>query len=184
MRFMFNERKATQAAAKLISLHGNRLNKMVLLKLLYLADRTSLLECGQPITGDRMVSMPHGTVLSMVLDCMNAGGVMEGSAWSAAISPPTGYDVLLVSDPGDDELSPFEIEVINRINRTYGHMNWWQLRELTHRLPEYHDPDGSSVPIAPEEILRAEGKSPEEIERLSQAAEELWFIDRLRERVS
>lgn len=184
MRFKFNEKKAAQAAAHLIRRHGGRMNYTVLVKLLYLADRTALVECGQPITGDRMVSMPHGTVLSMVLDCINVGGQLPDSAWATAVSPPEGYDVRLVADPGADELSAYETEVIDRIDRAYGRMNWWQLRQLTHGLPEWRDPEGSSLPIAPEEILRAEGKSPEEIERISQDAEELWFIDRLRERAS
>jgi uncharacterized phage-associated protein len=81
-------------------------------------------------------------------------------------------------------LSRFEIELLNQINERYGHLNWWQLRQLTHELPEWRDPQGSSMQIEPAEILRAEGKSPEEIERLTQEAEELWFIDRLRERAS
>src|SRR5437899_2065419 len=109
MRFAFNEKKATQAAAYLLVRHGNRMNKMVLLKLLYLADRASLVECGQPITGDRMVSMPHGTVLSMVLDRLNAGGLEQGSPWAETISPPEGYDVRLIGSPGTDELSRYEL---------------------------------------------------------------------------
>ena len=184
MRFAFNERKATQAAAHLLSLHGQRLNYTVLIKLLYLADRTALVERGLPITGDRMVSMPHGTVLSMILDCINAGGMVEDSPWATAISPPDGYDVRLLDDPGSDELSRYEIELLDQINQTYGHLNWWQLRQITHALPEWQDPQGSSSPIAPEEILRAEGKSPQEIERFAQEAAEVWFVDQLRAQAS
>jgi hypothetical protein len=131
-----------------------------------------------------MVSMPHGTVLSMILDCVNAGGMIEGSPWAASISPPDAYDVRLIGDPGTDQLSRYELEVLDRIDRLYGHLNWWQLRQLTHALPEWRDPQGSSIPIAPEEILRLEGKSPEEIERLTHEAEEAWFVDQLRARAS
>lgn len=179
MRFRFNEKKATQAAACLLERHRGRMNYMALIKLLYLADRASLLECGAPITGDRMVSMPHGPVLSMMLDCVNAGDEMPNSSWASAISPPQGYEVELLTDPGRDELSVFEVGLIEGIDHSYGHLTQWQLRELTHALPEYRDPEGSSLPIAPEEILRAEGKSPEQIEQMSRGAEELWFIDRM-----
>jgi uncharacterized phage-associated protein len=184
MRFVFNEKKAAQAAAYLISLHGTRLNYTVLIKLLYLADRKALVECGQPITGDRMVSMPHGAVLSNVLDCVNAGGMIPESPWASTISPPDGYEVGLVSDPGTDQLSRYELDLLAAINEQYGRLSWWQLRQLTHDLPEWRDPQGSSIPIEHEEILRAEGKSPEEIERLTQQAEEVWFIDQLRARAS
>mgnify|MGYP001611677482 FL=1 len=185
MRFRFDERKAAQAAAYLLSIHGGRLNYMVLVKLLYLADRTALLECGQPITGDRMVAMPHGTVLSMILDRINAGGPEPGSPWSEIISPPDGYEISLKNaSPGTDELSRYELAVLARTNETYGHLSWWALRQLTHGLPEYRDPQGSSLPIAPEDILRAEGKSAEEIERITHEAEELWFFSTLEREAS
>jgi uncharacterized phage-associated protein len=58
VRFPFDERKAAQAAAYLLKKHDGRLNFMKLIKLLYLADRKSLLENGKPITGDRMLAMP------------------------------------------------------------------------------------------------------------------------------
>jgi hypothetical protein len=182
MRFVFNEKKAAQAAAYLIQRHQGRINYTVLVKLLYLADRKALVDCGQPITGDAMVSMPHGTVLSGVLDCINAGGMVDGSPWAMAISPPDGYDVTLRDNPGTDELSEYELDALREIDGQYGKLNWQQLRQVTHDLPEWTDPSGSSLKIAPERILRAEGKSPEQIEALTQEAEELWFIDRLRER--
>jgi hypothetical protein len=36
-----------------------------LIKLMYLAERLSLQRYGEPLTGDRLVSMPDGPVLSM-----------------------------------------------------------------------------------------------------------------------
>ena len=68
MRFLFDERKAAQAAVYLIKKRSDQINYMKLNKLLYLADRKALFEAGQPITGDRMVSMPKGPVLSDILD--------------------------------------------------------------------------------------------------------------------
>ena len=68
MRFFFDINKATQAAAHLVYLQGGKINLMALIKLLYLADREALLETGYPITGDQMVSMPHGPVLSRIYD--------------------------------------------------------------------------------------------------------------------
>lgn len=181
MRFRFDEKKASQAACLLLNRHGGSMNYMAMIKLLYLADRAALLHCGQPITGDRLVSMPHGPVLSMVLDFINSGSPQAGSAWTEAISPPSNYEVRVLADPGLDELSQFEIGVIEQVDKDYGHFDPWALVKLTHQLPEWHDPEGSSIPIPPEEILRCEGKSAETIERIAKDAEELWFFDRLTE---
>lgn len=184
MRFHFDEQKAAQAAAHLISLHGDRINSTVLLKLLYLTDRAALLENGQPITGDRMAAMPHGPILSMILDRMNAGGDTPGSVWSATVSPPENYEVILRRDPGKDRLSASELELLDRIDDSFGHLNWRELCQIARGLPEFRDPLGATLAIEPEEVLRSEGRSSEEIERITLDAEELWFVDDLRKRAS
>ncbi len=81
MRYLFEEKKAAQAAAYLLKLHGEPMKYFVLIKLLYLADRQSLIETGLPITGDKMVSMPHGPVLSQILDLIQAGKQDDSSPW-------------------------------------------------------------------------------------------------------
>ena len=68
MEFVFNDRKTAQAAAWLLDRQEGRMPYLKLIKLLYLADRQSLIESGYPITGDRLVSMDRGPVLSRVLD--------------------------------------------------------------------------------------------------------------------
>ena len=177
MRFAFNERKTAQAAAHLIQRHGGRLNYLVLIKLLYLADRRCLLEAGQPITGDWMVSMPYGPVLSRVLNLINTGTPAKASEWYTYITEPTSYEVALARiDPDTDELSRFELRVLEEIDSAFGSLDKWELVELTHTLPEWVDPERSSLPIEPETILRAEGKSPEEIERIVHDAEEIRFL--------
>ena len=47
------------------------LTVLQLVKLLYFVDREALLRRGAPVTGDRMVSMDHGPVLSTTLDLIN-----------------------------------------------------------------------------------------------------------------
>jgi uncharacterized phage-associated protein len=178
MRFPFNERKAAQAAAYLLKKHGGRLNYMKLIKLLYLADRASLIARGMPITGDHMVSMPKGPVLSGILDLINWGASSgERSAWLEYISPPEGYEVRLVTaDPDLDRLSERECEILDEIDASYGKVDRWSLVELTHQLPEWCDPCGSSKPIDPAEILRASGRSDREIQRVSESAEQALLI--------
>ena len=180
MRFPFKERKAAQAAAQLLTLHGGKLNYMVLIKLLYLADRRSLLETGQPITGDRMVSMDKGPVLSRIYDFVS-WGPEDGSPWFEYISEPQGYDVALRKpEPETGELSRYELRVLKEIHDVFGNTNKWDLVKYCHTLPEWHDPRGSALQIEPAEILRAADRAEEEISRISGEAEELWFFESLR----
>ena len=181
MRFPFDERKAAQAAAYLLKRHHGRLNYMKLIKLLYLADRKALLDLGNPITGDRMMSMPKGPVLSGILDLINWGRRRsETSVWLQYVSEPIGYDVTLAAEGISidelDLLSESERQILDEIDEEYGRVDKWSLVELTHRLPEWHDPRGSSLPIDPAEILREEGRSEEEIRRLAQNANRALFL--------
>ncbi len=175
MRYFFDERKTAQAAAYLIQLHGGQLNYMVLIKLLYLADRESWIENAQPITGDSMVSMPHGPVLSRILDLINMGKE-DSREWFNYITESDGFNVSSVeSDPQNDELSRYELKLLNRINDQFGNLNKWALRDYTHTLPEWEDPNGSSYPISPVDILK-DARSPEEIKKIAKEAEEIWFL--------
>ena len=163
--FEFDEQKSAQAAAHLIARNGGRMNYMVLIKLLYLTDRQSLIETGSPVTGDRMVSMPHGPVLSQIYDRINMGAPLrDGTSWYELISEPSHYEVSLAADEAPlGELSGYEIALLDQVYDKYGKMNKWALRDFTHTLPEWVDPDGSSLPIQPERILLAAGFSDEEI---------------------
>src|SRR5437667_12283059 len=106
MRLRFNERKATQSAARLLELRGGRMSYLKLIKLLYLADRESLLRWGRPISTDRYFSMDRGPVLSRVLDLATDGeDPGTPSIWSSSIAEPINYEVALKDAAGDDELS-------------------------------------------------------------------------------
>lgn len=62
--FVFDERKATQAACYLLSLNGGRMNYMKMIKLLYLSDREYITSYSNSITTDSYVSMDNGPVTS------------------------------------------------------------------------------------------------------------------------
>ena len=61
---MYDERRAAEAAAYLLHRAGGTMPIDKLMALLYLAERLSLQRYGEPLTGDRLVSMPHGPVLA------------------------------------------------------------------------------------------------------------------------
>jgi uncharacterized phage-associated protein len=180
MRLVFNERKAAQAAAHLLKLNGGTMRYMVLIKLLYFADKESLIRTGYTITGDQMFSMRNGPVLSAVLDLVHMGKPEEPSSWFEYISENQGYDVSLVKAlPDEDELSAYEISVLDAIHERWGRVEPWTLVKLTHTLPEWRDPGRSVCDIEAETLLRLAGKSQEDIERIVADAEETWLISQL-----
>ena len=154
MRMRFNEAKATEAAAFLLKLRGGRMKYIKLLKLLYLADRKSLLERGRTITSDRYVSMDDGPVLSITYNLIQGDYRNTQHIWSNTIIPAEDFDVRLKDPDADVEvgrLSRSEIETLNSVFDQYGHWN----RLETHRFgnaqaarmarPEWkHDPNRNS----------------------------------------
>src|SRR2546425_12624302 len=92
IKFKFNERKAVQAAARLIAQSGGEMNYLALMKLLYLIDREALIRFGRPITGDKVVAMKHGPVLSRIYDLVSQKnqGAPE-SDWHKFIPRPDPY---------------------------------------------------------------------------------------------
>lgn len=178
MKLQFNETKATQAAAYLLKLRGGRMSYMKLIKLLYLADRTALLRWGRPITTDSYVAMDRGPVLSRVLDLATDGDDPSApSVWSRYISEPVNYEVAWESDPGRDELSDAELNVLEEVFREHGAKSRWELVDFTHRLPEWQNPQGGAIPISVRDILRAGGKTDIEIAAIEDEIEGLALAE-------
>jgi uncharacterized phage-associated protein len=166
----FREDKTTQAAAQFLKLHRGKLNHMKLIKLLYLTDREALIRWGRPVTFDWYVSMDHGPVLSFTLNLINTQPIPgEPTYWHKFISERKNHEVRLVHDAPSDELSRAEIQLMGEINAQFGKMNQWQLVEHVHTLPEWHDPEGSALPIEVEDILRAGGHDEEDVTRINEA---------------
>ena len=66
---MFDIKKTTHVAAYFLWKRGGQMSTLKLMQLMYLAERSFLLEHGERLTGDTMVSMPKGPALSAVCDC-------------------------------------------------------------------------------------------------------------------
>ena|ERR1700674_4724293 len=163
MALRFDETKATQAAAFFLHLRGGQMHYLKLIKLLYLADRTALVRWGIPITTDRYVSMDHGPVLSKVFNLITDD--THKPVWARFISAPLGdYEVRLLEEPQTDRLSRAEEALLREVYERYGHRNRWDIVDnVMHKLPEWRNPQGSSIPIKIREILEAEGEDEQEI---------------------
>lgn len=181
----FDQVKTAQIAAQLMRICGSPIEILKLMKLLYLVDREAMDRFGFPVTGDRMVSMPHGPVLSQTLDLINGAQAQIAGGWDALIADRSGRRVAL-KNPGEvteeslDELSETELQVIKDVADRFGQMSAWDLRQYTHRnCPEWVDPCGSSKPIQYEDVFLALGKDKEQSQELAAAIQEDDAIDRM-----
>jgi len=178
VQFFYNPRKGAQSAAYVVRLNGGQMDIYALIKILYLSDRKALVQRGRPITGDAMVSMPYGPVLSRIYDDSKSPEEIQNNFWRESFTARENNLVFLRQEnPPTDELSQYERDVLKETRESYHQYNFGQLRALVDRLPEYEDPKGSSLPIDPVTILREEGWSDEEISDARMSAREELFLN-------
>lgn len=166
--FPYNSELAKAIAAEFIQLEGDYINKMKLIKLMYLLDRTAIVEEGYPIIGGKYVSMKLGPVVSPLLNDLNECN------WTGFLLSESKYDVSLENAVySSDLISEWLHELIRRIYSEFGNMNKWQLSDYTHdNCPEWSDPGNSSVPI---DIKKIAGNNAAEVDALAQ---ELTILNR------
>ena len=181
------EEKAAQAAALFLLKAGRSMLHLKLMKLLYIADRESYRRYGAPITGDEMVSMPHGPVLSRTLDLMKGAAPSAPDGWARYVCRVNQHAVTLADGvTGEislDLLSRADHWVMDDVWERYGHMDQWELRDLTHTFPEWQDPRGSSRPIERYTLFKALEMTDEQAEALAEQNEEREAIDAAFERM-
>ncbi|MEQ9371633.1 MAG: Panacea domain-containing protein [Coleofasciculus chthonoplastes F3-SA18-01] len=187
--FSFNDIKTTQAAAFLIKLHGQpSMSYLGLLKMLYISDRRSLQYSGYPITGDSFVSMKYGPVLTRIYDYVKPnGGFTSSEYWSEYIATvPAPHDpnkkvfVTLIADPGDDELSLAEEEIMEAVYQEFGQLNPFDVAKWTHSLPEWINPQEKGqkvVDIKVVDLLQYLKKTDDEIQRIKEIADRERYLD-------
>jgi hypothetical protein len=186
----FNEKRTTQAAAQFLRMADGRLPYLVLLKFLYLLDRAALLRWGSPITGDTYYSMRWGPLLEKTHDLITEDqpdDEARASFWKNHIEQ-RGFDVALVSDPGDDELSKADDELISEVFEKafakFKELKYDRFRFCEHLhavLPEYKTAEkGQRFPLDYHDILVAGKKEPEEIKEVEELLATLGQMQRTR----
>lgn len=188
IQFNFNAEKTVQVAAMFLKLHRGRMKYLGLLKLLYMADRLALKEINQPLTGDVYVSMKYGPVLSKVYDFIKDNKINGLEIWKKYISNKNhfyliedieSYEVSLLADPGNGELSEREEEIIRKVYKDCGSFDRFDLADMTHDFPEWQaPPPGRTLPINNIDILRNIGKTEEEIEYIKEVVEREAYFNR------
>ena len=174
IHFSFDEKKATQAAAYILSVNDNKLDYMKLIKLLYLSDREAIAKWRGSITTDRYSSLPKGPITSQIYALIKADSCSPDDIWHTFIHRNDDYTVSLEGTPGFDELSPREMRAMKEINDRFKNVHVIKIFEYTHTLPEWKDPDGSSVSLPIEDILAAvvaPAELSDAIEEMNESAE-------------
>lgn len=174
MEFIFNIRKSIAAVALLCERNGGKIEVREMLKMLYLAEKTAITKWHRSITGDQIFSMPQGMVLSRIYNLVRyivSGSDME--AWKSVFTPRDGHTFAFKenAEPDIGPLSEREeealvgaFETIKGLIRDHGDE---YINVLHKRLPEWTNPNGSSILIDPSEILLKFGEDPDEITAIS-----------------
>ena len=163
--FVFDEKKATDAAAYLLSLNKNRLPYMKLMKLLYIADRVSLSEYHYSITTDSYYSMKFGPVVSGIYDCIRHwNDLPDDSPWKRTIFiDKERYEAVLTDETNSfDMLSEEEKDILRDANNGQDSENQFELSQFTHSFPEWKDPGNSRIPLSIEDIINVTVKDEKE----------------------
>ena len=176
---MYDELKAAQVAAFFLSRQAGRMNVLKLMKLMYLAERESYRELGEPIMSDHLVSMPHGPVLSLTYTRSNGDADPSPEGWDAWIGDRAAHMVQLGKPVHDerrdlDRLSDAELAILARVWERFGQMGQYEIRNWTHEnCSEWEDPEGSSKPIPTRRLLRAVGYTEPQANEIAERIDQM-----------
>lgn len=181
---MFDERRAAQAAAFFLHRDGGTMPLLKLIKLIYLAERLSFMRFGEPLVGDKLVSMDHGPVLSHVYNLMCGRVDSIDRGWNTYIGPRHGHylsllDSACIESPDNDlrALSTSDVKILNDVWREFGHVNRFDLVDYLHEhMPEWEHPHGSSRPITYDRLFAALGYSEKQSRILKDRMAEQDYI--------
>ena len=182
-RVLYDELKAAQTTGLLLKLSGGKENLLKLIKLLYAIERESI-QCRLcPFTYDKLVSMPHGQVVSNTYDHIksNSPTGIWGDCFKTT-SKGKEKTVHLLKECGISKLSMANIALIKEIYQRNVDKSPEDLEREHHDpriTPEYVNPLGSSIKTNYASLLKLLGKTQIEIENFNADLKEIAFINSL-----
>jgi uncharacterized phage-associated protein len=138
------------------------IDKLKLIKLIYLTERKSLADWNRPMLFDELFSLPHGPICSSTLNGID--GAYPNSVWEEYIKRHGNKTVAVkrLARDGLDEVSDAEFDIVEAVWKQFGGFTDSQLRNFTHKnCPEYTVTTGR-IPISYKELLEAVGASAED----------------------
>lgn len=155
MNFTFNINKTLAAVGYICSRNNGKADILKLVKMLYVADRTALIDWKRTITGDRFVSMNNGPVVSMVYDLIRGKARPQlQQVWAEYVGERKENTIALKKVPDTGYLSDREIKLLCAVFEKISPMSANQLINWLHKLPEWENPKGSAKKIDPRKILK------------------------------
>jgi uncharacterized phage-associated protein len=170
----FRSRKSAQLCAHFAVQEGGMIDKLKLIKLIYLTERKCLQDWHRPILFDELFSLPHGPICSSTLNGID--GAFPASDWDEYITRNGNKVVATKKFTRDDldEVSDAEFDIVKDVwnkFRTYSASN---LRNFTHdNCSEYTDVANGRIPISYKEVLEAIGSPSAEAEAIEREISEL-----------
>lgn len=154
----YRSRKAAQLCAHFALKAGAcGIEKLKLIKLVYLSERMFLSEYYMPMLYDELYSLPNGPICSSTLNGIDGH---FGDCWSDFISKNGNVIFPNKSFSRDDldEISNAELAVTEKVWKEFGRMTASQIRNYTHlHCAEYTEIQSGRIPISYKEILEALG---------------------------
>lgn len=108
---------------------NKKINRLKLMKLLWLSDRLHLNRFGRMILRDKYYALPHGPVPSKTKD------FSDTSIDDTFINE--GFDIQAEDNFDKKYFSQSDIEVMNEVWQKYGLLNKFTLRDISHKFPEW-----------------------------------------------
>jgi len=177
VNFPVDSSKATEAYARLLEREGGRADHLRLAKLIYLADRKSLVSRGLPIVGGTYFSLRKGPMIS---EMTNFANCLNAPRWKECISPRFGNEIKLLKKVDYVELSQAELEILDATVDEHKNETTEELTQWCHEnCREYENVFWTRRPITVEKLLKAERKSPKKIAEIIQRAESDLELDAL-----
>lgn len=146
LAFPFNPDKASQPVLWLLHRHGGSMDKLKLIKMIFLADREHLVRYGRPIVGGNYVAMDLGLVSSNLKDYIEGKTTFRDLPFTIQGE----YNLVATQATNDAQLSESELEVLDEIYDKYKHIDSIKLGLLTHKYKAWKNnvpAKGSSKPV-------------------------------------
>lgn len=152
IKFPFEPNRASQSVLWLLHRHGGSMDKLKLIKMIFLADREHLVHYGRPIVGGDYVAMDLGLVSSSLKD------YIEGKTTSKDLPfvIQGGYNLVAKQPTDEDWLSESELEILDRVYEEHKHTDSVKLGLMTHKYKAWanNEPSsGSSKPVPYEDFF-------------------------------
>lgn len=147
-----------------LTMNTDIMTDVKLMKMMYLADRQSLLESGYTISEDDFYSMNRGPILSNALNLINLSHeqfleyflnpIEQNNPSDSTYTSVKTIELIESREFELFELSEYEVSILDEIIQKYSHMTTDEIVKFSHDfLPEWNYPHGSSELISYEKIL-------------------------------